>query len=200
MALLDHFDMTGCVDFENESHFADAMADSDAPDLDVVVLLLQGASFATIHRVRETLGQIKQNLPLLILSEQVGRGQIYAALRIGAKAYLGMDCTAQELATAIASARQEKVYLSSTVAELLVNDVSASLEPNASMPQIELSRREVEIVQLLCDGLSAKEVARQLHLSVKTIENHRYNIYRKCEVDSIAGLMRYAIQHALITI
>ena len=65
---------------------------------------------------------------------------------------------------------------------------------------MDLSRREVEIVQLLCEGLSSREIARHLHIAAKTVENHRYNIYRKCEVDSIAGLMRHAIQDGLISI
>ena len=57
----------------------------------------------------------------------------------------------------------------------------------------------MEIVQFLCNGLSSKEIAKSLHLSTKTIENHRYNIYRKCEVESIAGLIRHAVQHGLVS-
>jgi len=113
-----------------------------------------------------------------------------------------LDCDPEDLAKAVRMALANKVYLSPDVAELLVNDVSATFEPAKSsrLPSLELSRREVEIVQLLCEGLSSKEVARHLHLSAKTVENHRYNVYKKCEVDSIAALMRYAIQHGLISI
>ena len=84
-----------------------------------------------------------------------------------------------------------------------MHDMSAAYEPTGGtkrLPSVELSRREVEIVQLLCEGLSSKEIARRLHLSAKTVENHRYNIYRKCQVDSVATLMRYAIKHGLISI
>jgi DNA-binding NarL/FixJ family response regulator len=58
----------------------------------------------------------------------------------------------------------------------------------------------VEVVQLLCEGLSSKQIAGHLHISAKTVENHRYNIYRKCEVESIAGLMRHAIQQGLVSL
>ena len=96
-----------------------------------------------------------------------------------------------------------KVYLASDAAELLVSDISSSGPEQASntrLPSVELSGREVEIVQLLCEGLSSKEIGRRLHISAKTVENHRYNIYRKCEVDSIAGFMRHAIHNGLVTI
>ena len=58
----------------------------------------------------------------------------------------------------------------------------------------------MQVVQLLCEGLSSKEIAHQLHVSPKTIENHRCNIYRKWEVDSIAGLMRHAIRRGLVAV
>lgn len=177
----------------------------ETPDLpcDLLVLLLEGGSFSSIHRLRDDLGGVNRSAPLVVLSEQTGRGQVYAALRIGAKACLDLDSPPEELLKAVQMALKGKVYLSPDVAELLVTDVSAAFEPTGktrSMPSVELSRREVEIVQLLCEGLSSKEIARRLHLSAKTVENHRYNIYRKCDVDSIAALMRYAIQQGLVEI
>ena len=63
-----------------------------------------------------------------------------------------------------------------------------------------LSPRETEVVELLCDGLSSKEIAHHLHLSPKTVENHRYNIYRKCHVESIAGLFRYAVHQGIVSL
>ncbi len=92
--------------------------------------------------------------------------------------------------------------MSPEAAELLVSDIGGAVSaPYAgTLPSTSLSRREAEIVQLLYEGLSSKEIARQLHLSTKTVENHRYNIYRKCDVESIAGLIRHAIHHGLIAI
>jgi DNA-binding CsgD family transcriptional regulator len=80
-------------------------------------------------------------------------------------------------------------------------DLSTAEQTSAARPpKVELSERETEIVHLLCEGLSSKEIARRLHISTKTLENHRYNIYRKCEVDGVAGLMRHAIQQGLVSI
>jgi DNA-binding NarL/FixJ family response regulator len=184
-----------------------ALPDSDEPsatavdDLDCIILVMRGGSYSSLHDVQQQMADL-DGTPLVILSEHISRGQVYAALRIGAKGYLDLDCHPDELARAIRMATQGKVQLAAEVAALLVNDVSKAIEPDGSagLPSLDLSKRETEIVQYLCEGLSSKEVARHLHLSAKTVENHRYNIYRKCEVSSIAGLMRYAIQHGMISI
>ena len=121
----------------------------------------------------------------------------------GAKAFVNLDAEPEELLKAITMAASNKVYLASDAAEVLINDVSVAVDdPSASprLAQVTLSRREVEIVQLLCEGLSSKEIARSLHISSKTVDNHRYNIYRKCDTESLAGLMRYAIHHGLISV
>lgn len=180
---------------------ADEESATSTDDLDCIVLVMRGGSYSSLHDVQQQMADL-DGTPLVILSENISRGQVYAALRIGAKGYLDLDCHPDELARAIRMATQGKVHLAAEVAALLVNDVSGAIEPDGSagLPSLELSKRETEIVQYLCEGLSSKEVARHLHLSAKTIENHRYNIYRKCEVTSIAGLMRYAIQHGLISI
>jgi DNA-binding NarL/FixJ family response regulator len=191
--------------FESEPDLEKALdefeAGKDQP-WQAIVLILDTKVFGTIHRIREVLKGLPWELPLVIISQHVSRGEVYAALRIGAKAYVDLESPADELAKAIRVAAGGKVHLAPGVAELLVNDMSAALDGDCAQRPTsnELSRREVEIVQLLCEGLSSKQIARRLHLSAKTIENHRYNIYRKCDVDSIAGLMRHAIQHGLVSI
>ncbi len=168
----------------------------------VLVLLLSGGPFSTFHRIRESLQSADRELPMVVLAEQSSRGQIYTALRIGAKAYVNFDAAPSELFKAIHMASENHVYLTPEATELLVADVSTAVDTsqNQRLPRNELSQRETEIVQLLCEGLSSKEIARRLHISAKTVENHRYNIYRKCEVDSIAALMRLAIQRGLVSI
>jgi DNA-binding NarL/FixJ family response regulator len=169
---------------------------------DVIVLILSGAApFGMFRRIHNILAQSGRILPLVVLSEQASRGQVHTALRMGAKAFVNLDADPDELIRAIKMASINRAYLSPDAAELLVDDVSTAIDGGhgSRLPKSELSRREVEVVQLLCEGLSSKEIARQLHISPKTVENHRYNTYRKCEVGSIAALMRYAIQHGLVS-
>jgi DNA-binding NarL/FixJ family response regulator len=186
----------------NDEDLAERLNGVGSTGCDVLVLIVTAGPFAAFHQLRRTLSQAKSNRPLVVLAERATRGQVYSALRIGAKGYVAFDADPEELVRAVRAAAQGKAYLAPDVAELLVSDVSSAVQPggNARLAGAELSRREVEIVQLLCEGLSSKEVARKLHLSAKTVENHRYNIYRKCEVDSIAALMRHAIRHGLVAV
>jgi DNA-binding NarL/FixJ family response regulator len=200
--LLAHEGLEVVSTYSDETELSTALGEQESLGADVLVLLISGGPFTTYHRIHDALNRTGHSVPLVILSEQASRGQVYAALRIGAKAYVNLDADPEELVKAIDMASQNKVYLAPDAAELLVNDISVAIEPSGSprLPSVELSRREIEVVQLLCEGLSSKEIARRLHISAKTVENHRYNIYRKCEVDSIAGLMRHAIQNGLVTI
>ncbi len=200
--LLAHEGLEVVSSYVDENELSAALGAEKAPEADVLVLLISGGPFTTYHRIHDAMNRTGHSVPLVILSEQASRGQVYAALRIGAKAYVNLEAEPEELVKAIDMASQNKVYLAPDAAELLVNDISVAIEPSGSprLPSVELSRREIEVVQLLCEGLSSKEIARRLHISAKTVENHRYNIYRKCEVDSIAGLMRHAIQNGLVTI
>jgi len=190
-------------EFETPSEFADHLAASEAASWDAAVLILTGLrTFSAIHAIRDVLAKGGGEIPLVVLSEDASRGQIYAALRIGAKAYVDLDSEPEDLRRAVRLAAQGRVYLAPDAAELLVDDVSAAIDPTMSthLPSTELSHREVEIVQLMCEGISSKEIGRRLHISGKTVENHRYNIYRKCEVGSLPGLMRYAVQKGLVSI
>ena len=196
-----HLDVWRC--YADELALAEGLrSEKDAP-FDVLVLILAGAGpFGTFLRIHDALKGTGLQAPLVVLSEQASRGQIYAALRIGAKAYVNLDAEPEELVKAVVMASQDRVYLAPDAAELLVNDVSTAIEPSGTtrLPRMDISRRETEVVQLLCEGLSSREIAKHLHISAKTVENHRYNIYRKCEVDSIAALMRHAIQQGMVSI
>ena len=186
---------------EDEQALLAAVSNGGLGRCNLLVLIISGGAFRTFHMIRPVIEGVAK-LPLVVLSDQVSRGQVYTALRMGAKAFVNLNAEPAELLTAIRMASAQKVYLSPEAAELLVTDISDGVKPPRSrtVGSTNLSKRELEIVQLLCEGLSSKEIAGNLHLSTKTVENHRYNIYRKCEVDSIAGLMRHAIQHGLITL
>ena len=170
---------------------------------EVIIQLLPGDEpFATFRRMEHALGQLPSTRPLVVVAERIARGEVYSALRIGAKAYVSLDAEPAELVKAIRMALEDKVHLSPEAAELLVSDVSGAVDPNrpGRLPSVNLSKREIEIVQLMCEGHSSKQIGRTLHISPKTVENHRYNIYRKCGIESVASLVRYAIQNGLVTV
>ena len=201
--LLEHHGLSILQSHEDETEFAASLGAGGECTYGTVVLIVSGANpFAALHRIREALKNARSGVSLVVLSDRASRGHIYSALRIGAKAYVNLDAEPEELLKAIHMASQDKVYLSPDAAGLLVNDISTTLaDAGAPRPaKINLTTREVEIVQLIWEGLSSKEIARRLHISAKTVENHRYNIYHKCEVDSLAGLIRHAMQLGLISL
>ena len=195
-----HVGVAGSFATNEELTVALTAADSEA---DVVVqLICNGEPFAALHRIENALAECGKPLPLVILADQSTRGYVYGALRAGAKAYVHLDDDPGELVKAITLAAKGQVYLAGDAAEVLVSDVSGAPDNGGAThaPQSILSKREIEIVRLMCEGLSSKEIGRTLHISPKTVENHRYNIYRKCGIESLASLVRYAIQHGLATI
>ncbi len=174
----------------------------DSPSPCRVLLLIASAQrpFATLHRVREILARTAGNVALVVLAEHATRGHLLAAIRAGAKAVLDFDCEPDELAVAICRAASGQTHLAGDAAEMLLNGVAAGPQSIPVDPVANLSDREREVLHLLCKGLTTKEVARHLHLSVKTAENHRYAIYRKCKVDNLAELIRHAIRQGLVPV
>ncbi len=201
--LLETYGLVTCGVSDDQDELHASLAAISEYQRCVMVLIVSGSdAFGTLHSVHKTLIESYPNIALVVLSERGSRAQVYAALRIGAKGFVNLDSEPEELVKAVRMASQNRVYLSPDVAELLVNDISRTEETSQTphLTNVSLSKREIEIVQLLCEGLSSKEIGRRLHISPKTVENHRYNVYRKCEVDSVAGLMRHAIEEGLISL
>lgn len=107
------------------------------------------------------------------------------AFRAGARGYVLKDSPAQEIVTAIDAVMAGRRYYTASVAEALAE---------ASLPEPLLTQREKEVLDLIADGLSNKEIAARLALSVRTVESHRINIKRKFDLDGTAALMRFAVE------
>ncbi len=166
---------------------------------DLLAVLVAKGAFRAFDEVRAVV-QADLQLPLVVLSDDVSAGQVRAALRDGATAYVSLETEPGELVHGLRSAAAGLAYVSPEASHFLSREASDDDGLGSERRTARLSRRELEIVQLLCEGLSAKQVARRLHLSAKTVENHRYHVYRKCGIESMAGLMRHAIQHGLVSI
>jgi DNA-binding NarL/FixJ family response regulator len=163
------------------------------PDLVIVDLSLKGAG---------GLGLIKDlkirhpKLPVLVLS--MHEESIYAerSLRAGARGYIMKGEAKTQLETAIRRAVSGKIYLgkrmSDQILELLTGPAQAKRGPLLE----HLSDRELEVFEMIGRGKGTSEIARLLHLSVKTIEGYRANIKGKLGLKSALELVRYAIQHA----
>ena len=141
---------------------------------------------------------------VLMLSMHGSREYVAQCLRRGAQGYVVKDSAMDELADAITAKRQGRPYISRLLANDLLSDylrdsASEGAAPAEATAPTLLTPRQREVLQLLAEGRSMREIATRLNLSVKTIESHRAELMRRLYVHEIAGLTRYAIRHGMIS-
>jgi DNA-binding NarL/FixJ family response regulator len=165
---------------------------------DVVVMDISMAGMNGIEATRE----ITHRLPgvkVLCLSMHSERRFVAAALDAGASGYLVKDNSFEELVGAIRTVKRNQIYLCPTVAGTVVEAYRAQRMEEESSVFSLLTRREREVLQLLAEGRSTKEIAARLGLSLKTVGTHRGHIMEKLSIHSVAGLTKYAIREGLTT-
>jgi DNA-binding NarL/FixJ family response regulator len=134
---------------------------------------------------------------VLILSSSQDRANVTAALKAGAKGYLGKDCILAELEKGIRAVAAGKSYLDPRITELLINMYTQKNTQDALGNFVVLSKREQDVLRHMADGRNTKDIAFTLSISVKTVETHRLNIMKKLNLNSIAGLTKYAVREGL---
>jgi DNA-binding NarL/FixJ family response regulator len=134
---------------------------------------------------------------IIILSVHSSRRFVSEVFKAGASGYLSKNCSFEELVSAISAVLSGGTYLCPKIATTVREDYVPCPGANESEPSPMLSSREREVLQLLAEGKSTKEIAFSLDLSVKTIEAHRQRIMDKLDIHSIAQLTKYAIREGL---
>ena len=148
----------------------------------------------------EATRQIKKDYPktcVITLSMHVDEKFVAEMLRAGAVGYLCKKCDADELVTAIHAAVSGKTYLSPSISGTLVERYVRNVSAHPESAFSQLTDREREILQLLVEEKSIKEIAGQLNLSIKTVHAHREHLMRKLNVQTVAGLTKYAVREGL---
>ncbi len=147
---------------------------------------------ATREIHRETPG-----VKVIALSMHSTPGPITEMFRAGASGYLPKNCDFAELVRAIRIVVDGQTYVSPSISKMFVNGLVHPPERAESTAFSLLTQREREVLQLLAEGRTTKEIARQLHISPKTVEMHRLRLMNKLGIDHIATLTKYAIQEGL---
>jgi DNA-binding NarL/FixJ family response regulator len=146
----------------------------------------------------EATKEIKKNFPevkVLILTMHKMREYLNDALAAGADGYLLKEDAAKELLSAISKIRQGEIYVSPLLSTQLATLYAQTRRKLPELPSAEnLTPREIEIIKLIAEGKSSKEIAAQLFLSFRTIQNHRTKIMRKLRLKKNIDLVKYAIQ------
>jgi two-component system, NarL family, response regulator NreC len=167
-------------------------------DPDLVLMDVQMPDLSGFEATRRVLA-IKPNLKVLMLTMHDEEQLVARCLEAGAAGYIVKDAPSTQLIYAIETVMKGERYLSPVVLKKVVSGyVHNSPRPQTSYDR--LSPREREILKLLAEGRSIKEIAVQLNVSVKTVDVHKYNLMRKIDVHDRSELIRYAIQKRLIEI
>lgn len=172
-----------------------AMAEQLQPDL-----VLMDISMPGLNGLEATarLGKTWPTIRVLILSMHQNEEYVRQALRHGAAAYLLKDAATQELELALKAVLRGETYLSPAVSRGVLNDYLQRLRGDGPAGVL-LTPRQREVLKLIAQGQSTKEIARGLELSIKTVESHRSQLMKQLDVHEVAGLVRYAMRTGLVS-
>lgn len=135
---------------------------------------------------------------VVILSMHASEEYVMQALRAGASGYIVKDAAMLELERAIVAVRRGETYLSAPISKQVVENYMRRVGGERTSLSL-LTARQREILQLIAEGNSTKEIAGRLHLSAKTVETHRAQLMERLDIRDVPGLVRYAIRIGLVT-
>jgi DNA-binding NarL/FixJ family response regulator len=149
----------------------------------------------------EAAGRVASEFPyvhVIILSMHANEEYVLQALRAGAAGYLLKDADTTELELAVTAVARGEMYLSPPVSKHVIADYVRRVGDESSS-LVQLTTRQREVLQLIAEGHTTKEIARILDVSVKTAETHRTQLMERLDIHDIAGLVRYAIRVGLVS-
>ena len=172
-----------------------AMAEKLQPGLVLMDIAMPG-----LNGIETTARLVKAwpGIRVLILSMHQNEEYVRQALRHGAMAYLLKDAAPMELELALTAVLRGETYLSPAVSKGVVHDYVQRLR-DEQQPGDALSPRQREVLQLIAEGLSTKDIARRLDLSVKTVDTHRSQLMKQLDIHEVEGLVRYAMRAGLVS-
>jgi DNA-binding NarL/FixJ family response regulator len=176
-----------------------AVANATAVKPDVVVLDVAMPNLNGIEAAQRISAQLPQTA-IIILSMHSDEGYVLRALKSGARGYLLKDSAESDLIHAIKAVSEGKAYFSPEISKVLAEDYVREINMRGADDSYDLlTSRERELLQLLVEGKSNKEIAGLLNLSLYTVETHRKNLQTKLNLHSFAELILYAVRKGIIS-
>jgi two-component system response regulator NreC len=177
----------------------EALQQAEATHPDVAVLDVAMPNLSGIEAAQRIAAQMP-SIAIVILSMHSDEGYVLRALKAGARGYLLKDAAESDLIEAIKAVSQGKTFFSSEISKMLVEDYIREIRTRGVEDSYELlTSREREILQLLVEGNSNKEIAARLNVSPHTVETHRRNLQDKLNLHSFAELILYAVRKRIIS-
>jgi DNA-binding NarL/FixJ family response regulator len=196
-SLLDNEDDIEIVGQADDGRIAIQLAQELRPD--VTIMETSMPSLNGIEATRKIVHE-SPGVKVIALSSHSDRRSVCEMLKAGASGYLPKTCAFEELLCAIRNVVLDRNYLSSQISALVVNEYVRHTVNQGESAYSVLTEREREVLQLIAEGRSTKEIARELHVSPKTIEWHRSQLMKKLHIESIADLVKYAISEGLTSV
>ena len=186
-----HYEIVGVADNGDTLVREAARCKPDLVLLDVSMPILNGIEAA--REIKKTQPRVK----LIFLSMHANAVYVRKAMEVGASGYVLKSGASEELLTAIETARQGRIYFSPMLSQDEIVDIMARPR-RESRHMLELTSRQRQILQMIAEGKQNKEIASILFVSVRTVEFHRSRLMSKLGAHTVAELIRFAIQEALI--
>jgi two-component system, NarL family, response regulator NreC len=175
-----------------------AVALCESANPDVVIMDIAMPNLNGIEAARQIVNR-NPRTAIAILSMHSDESYVIRALKAGARAYLLKDSAEADLLAAVRALTEGKSFFSPAISKILVEDYMRQLESRGAEDTYELlTNREREILQLLAEGRTNKEVANLLNLSLYTVETHRTHILQKLNLHSVPELILYAVRKGII--
>lgn len=193
--LLEKLDGIQVVAEAGDGHEALRLIEAHQPDVVLMDIAMPGLNgLEAAARVVKDFPKVR----VIVLSMHANEEYIWQALRAGATGYLLKDADTPELELAIKAVVRGETYLTPAVSKQVVQDYIRRVGGEWSTLDL-LTPRQREILQLIAEGHTTKDVAKRLNLSVKTVETHRAQLMERLDIHDVAGLVRYAIRTGLVS-
>jgi DNA-binding NarL/FixJ family response regulator len=166
---------------------------------DIIVMDISMPGMNGMEATRQILSK-DPGVKVLALSMHTDRRFIVEMLSAGASGYLLKDCAFEELICAIYALADQRTYLSPKISDMVVKDYASRISKSAVSALSVLSAREREVLQLLAEGKSTRNIASILQIGVKTVETYRQQIMEKLDLHTIAELTKFAVREGLTSL
>ncbi len=193
-SLVEQLEEVTVVAEANNGHEVLSLTATHHPDVVLMDITMPGMNgFEAALRLKKDHPQVK----IIILSMHASEEYVLQALRAGVSGYLVKDSAPLELGLALQSVARGETYLSPPISRQVVDNYMLRVG-QGDQPLAHLTARQREILQLIAEGGSTKEIARKLNVSVKTVETHRAQLMERLDIHDVAGLVRFAVRHGLV--
>lgn len=167
------------------------------PDILILDIKLPGLNGIQLSKI---ISNDYPSVKIIFLSSNTDEETINEAIKAGGVGFLSKDVTEQEFILALDKITNGENYYSNGVQQTLFNSFTKNVKTDAEYHDDILTDREIEVIKLIADGLSYKEIAERIFISTKTVETHKKNIMKKLELKTTVDIVKYAILNGIVSL